>query len=52
MEKVLVGIYEEMVARLEGEVAAAGSPGIRAGIEELLEGARVNLNVAKEGLGS
>lgn len=49
MEKVLVGLYEEMVARLEAEVAAAASPGIRAGLEGLLEGARVNLNTAKEG---
>lgn len=50
MEKVLIGLYEEMVARLEAEVATASSPGIRAGIESLLEGARVNLNSAKEGL--
>lgn len=45
----LVKIYEEMIAALEVELAAAATDGIKAGIESLLDGARKNLNAAKEG---
>ena len=45
----LVGIYERMVAKLEAQLAAAKTDGVRRGIEGLLEGARNNLENARRG---
>lgn len=43
----LVKIYEDMITKLQAARDAAATPGIAAGIDELIEGAQENLRNAQ-----